>query len=69
MSEPVKDDALRIVGDERPRVMRFSYSAGPVRSKFLLSLRDRQKIWGRDVAVAVESMSLPDRPALSALRI
>ncbi len=46
MSEPVKDDALKIVGDERPRVMRFSYSAGPVRSKFLLSLRDRQKILG-----------------------
>jgi uncharacterized OB-fold protein len=46
MSEPVKDDALRIVGDERPRIMRFSYSAGPVRSKFLLSLRDHQKILG-----------------------
>ena len=37
---------VRIMGDERPRVMRYSYSAGPVRSKFLLSLRDQQKILG-----------------------
>lgn len=43
MSQPLKD-VVRIIGDERPRVMRNSYSAGPVRSKFLLSLRDQQKI-------------------------
>ncbi len=35
-----------ITSNERPRVMRYSYSAGPVRSKFLLSLRDQQKILG-----------------------
>src|SRR5512136_2553900 len=43
MSQPLKD-VVRIIGDERPRVMRNSYSAGPVRSKFLLSLRDQQKV-------------------------
>jgi len=43
MSQPLKD-VVRIIADERPRVMRNSYSAGPVRSKFLLSLRDQQKI-------------------------
>ena len=45
MSQPL-GDVVRIIGDERPRVMRNSYSAGPVRSKFLLSLRDQQKILG-----------------------
>lgn len=45
MSQPLKD-VVRIMSDERPRVMRYSYSAGPVRSKFLLYLRDQQKILG-----------------------
>ena len=45
MSQPWKD-VVSIIGDERPRVMRNSYSAGPVRSKFLLYLRDQQKILG-----------------------
>jgi len=35
-----------ITGDERPRIWRYSHSAGPVRSKFLLNLRDQQKIMG-----------------------
>ena len=35
-----------IIGDERPRIWRYSYSAGPVRSKFLLHLRDQKKIMG-----------------------
>ena len=35
-----------ITSDERPRVWRYSTSAGPVRSKFLLHLRDEQKIKG-----------------------
>lgn len=35
-----------ITSDERPRVWRYSISAGPVRSKFLLTLRDQQKIMG-----------------------
>ncbi len=45
MSRTLKD-VVRIIGDERPRVMRNSYSAGPKRSRFLLSLRDHQKILG-----------------------
>lgn len=35
-----------IIGDERPRIWRYSYSAGPIRSKFLLYLRNQQKIMG-----------------------
>lgn len=35
-----------IVSNERPRIWRYSYSAGPIRSKFLLYLRDEQKIMG-----------------------
>lgn len=46
MSQPQEGDVVRITGDERPRIMRCSYSAGPVRSKFLLSLRDRREIMG-----------------------
>ena len=45
MSELPKD-AARIISDERPRIMRYSYSAGSVRSKFLLCLRDQEKILG-----------------------
>ena len=45
MSQPFKD-VVRIISDERPRIMRYSNSAGPIRSRFLLSLRDRQKIFG-----------------------
>lgn len=45
MRQPFKD-VVRIISDERPRVVRYSHSAGPVRSKFLLSLRDYQKILG-----------------------
>lgn len=45
MSQPLKDIET-IISDERPRIIRYSYSAGPTRSKFLLSLRDQQKILG-----------------------
>jgi uncharacterized OB-fold protein len=45
MNEPLKD-AIRIISGERPRTMRYSNSAGPVRSKFLLCLQDQQKILG-----------------------
>jgi uncharacterized protein len=45
MSQALKD-IVGIMSDERPRIARYSYSAGPVRSKFLLSLRDSQKILG-----------------------
>jgi uncharacterized OB-fold protein len=45
MSQPLKD-VVRIISDERPRRMRYSNSAGPIRSRFLLYLRDHQKILG-----------------------
>jgi len=45
MSQAFKDIDF-LTSDERPRVWRYSYSAGPVRSKFLLHLRDHQKILG-----------------------
>ncbi len=32
--------------EERPRIWRYSYAAGPFRSKFLLHLRDDKKIMG-----------------------
>jgi uncharacterized OB-fold protein len=35
-----------LTSNERPRMWRFSYSAGPIRSKFLLFLRDQQRIMG-----------------------
>lgn len=35
-----------VTSDERPRIWRYSCSAGPIRSKFLLALRDQQKIMG-----------------------
>ena len=45
MSQPFKD-VVRIISDERPRTMRYSNAAGPIRSRFLLYLRDHQKILG-----------------------
>ena len=45
MGGPLKD-VERIISDERPRIMRYSCSAGPVRSKFLICLRDQKKILG-----------------------
>ena len=35
-----------LTGEERPRIWRYSYAAGPARSKFLLHLRDDKKIMG-----------------------
>ena len=35
-----------LVSSERPRAWRYSYAAGPVRSRFLLELRDKQRIMG-----------------------
>ena len=35
-----------IISEERPRIWRYSTAAGPTRSKFLLTLRDQQKIMG-----------------------
>jgi len=38
--------AVPIISNERPRIIRYSNSAGPIRSKFLISLRDEKKIMG-----------------------
>jgi uncharacterized OB-fold protein len=35
-----------LVSNERPRIWRYTYTAGPVRSRFLLGLRDHKKIMG-----------------------
>ena len=35
-----------VISEERPRKWRYSYSAGPIRSKFLMTLRDQRKILG-----------------------
>jgi uncharacterized OB-fold protein len=35
-----------LISNERPRNWRYTYSAGPIRSRFLLYLRDHQKIMG-----------------------
>ncbi len=39
-------DVKYLVSSERPRILRFTNSAGPVRSKFLLGLRDSKKMLG-----------------------
>ena len=39
-------DAEALVSTERPRIWRYTYSAGPVRSRFLLELRDNRRIMG-----------------------
>ena len=35
-----------LISDERPRIWRYTYPAGPVRSRFLLELRDNRRIMG-----------------------
>ena len=35
-----------LIATERPRIWRYSNSAGPIRSKFLIQLRDNKKIMG-----------------------
>jgi uncharacterized OB-fold protein len=40
------ENVFSLISDERPRIWRYSYSAGPVRSKFLFHLRDKQMIIG-----------------------
>jgi len=39
-------DREALVSSERPRAWRYSYAAGPVRSRFLLELKDKQRIMG-----------------------
>lgn len=40
------EDVEALVSRERPRIWRYTYAAGPVRSRFLLELRDNQRIMG-----------------------
>ena len=40
------EGVANLISNERPRIWRYSISAGPIRSKFLLYLRDQQKIMG-----------------------
>jgi len=42
MSENIKP----LIATERPRFWRYSYAAGPVRSKFLIEIRDNKKLLG-----------------------
>jgi uncharacterized OB-fold protein len=35
-----------LVSSERPRIFRYTYAAGPVRSRFLLELKENRKIMG-----------------------
>lgn len=39
-------DTQALVSSERPRIWRYTYAAGPVRSRFLLELKDNQRIMG-----------------------
>ena len=39
-------DTEALINNERPRIWRYTYAAGPVRSRFLLELRDHQRIMG-----------------------
>ncbi len=45
MTDPLKGIDI-LTSKDRPRSWRYTNSAGPVRSKFLLFLRDQQKIMG-----------------------
>ncbi len=47
MGDPLKGIDI-LTSNERPRNWRYTSSAGPVRSKFLLYLRDQQKIMGTE---------------------
>jgi uncharacterized OB-fold protein len=40
------EETEALVSTERPRIWRYTYAAGPVRSRFLLELKDNQRIMG-----------------------
>ena len=44
--EQALEDIDVLTCEERPRIWRYSYAAGPFRSRFLLHLRDDKKIMG-----------------------
>jgi uncharacterized OB-fold protein len=39
-------DMEALISNERPRIWRYTYAAGPVRSRFLSELRDHKRIMG-----------------------
>ena len=54
-----------LTSSERPRIWRYSHSAGPVRSKFLLHLRDDRKIMGTRCP-SCQKVFVPARPTCHA---
>ena len=54
-------DAEALVSSERPRIWRYTYSAGPIRSRFLLELRDNRRIMGTRCP-ACNRVYIPARP-------
>ena len=50
MVDPLKGIDI-LTSSERPRSWRYTSSAGPIRSKFLLYLRDQQKIMGTKCSI------------------
>lgn len=58
---PMLENVEPLIATERPRIWRYSYSAGPVRSKFLLELRDNKRIMGTRCPVC-NRVYVPARP-------
>jgi uncharacterized protein len=50
MGDPLKEVEI-LTSNERARAWRYTNSAGPIRSKFLLYMRDQQKIMGTKCSV------------------
>ena len=58
---PMLENVEPLAATERPRIWRYTHSAGPVRSKFLLELRDNKKIMGTRCPVC-NQVYVPARP-------
>lgn len=58
---PMLENVKPLIATERPRIWRYTYSAGPVRSKFLIGLRDNKKIMGTRCPVC-QKVYVPARP-------
>lgn len=58
---PMLEGIEPVIGTERPRIWRYTYSAGPIRSKFLIELRDNKRIMGTKCPVC-NRVYLPPRP-------
>jgi len=58
---PMLENIEPLIATERPRIWRYTYSAGPVRSRFLIEIRDNKKIFGTKCP-ACNSVYVPARP-------